>query len=120
MVKGMVPSVERTATALIDSFIDKGSCDFVADFAFPLPGIVIAEQIGLDANEINTFKRWSDAMLSPAQGLLVDEDSAKHYSEIEAEAQHFFAPTARSAHGESRPGTSCRRSSPSLPRATRR
>ncbi len=92
MVKGMVPSVERTSTALIDSFIDAGTCDFVADFAFPLPGIVIAEQIGLDANEINTFKRWSDAMLSPAQGLLVDEASAKHYSGIEAEAQRFFAP----------------------------
>jgi cytochrome P450 len=92
MVKDMVPSVERTSASLIDAFIDKGTCDFVADFAFPLPGIVIAEQIGLDANEIATFKRWSDAMLSPAQGLLVDEASAKHYSEVEAEAQHFFAP----------------------------
>jgi cytochrome P450 len=92
MVKGMVPSVERTSAALIDAFVDKGTCDFVADFAFPLPGLVIGEQIGLEANDIATFRRWADAMLAPAQGLLVDEDSARHYSEIEAEAQRFFAP----------------------------
>jgi cytochrome P450 len=52
---------------------------------------VIAEQIGLDENEITTFKRWSDAMLSPAQGLLVDEDSVRHYAGVEAEAQHYLA-----------------------------
>ena len=91
MVKGMLPSVERIADELIDAFIDRGSCDFVADFAFPLPGKVIAEQIGLDADEITTFKRWSDAMLSPAQGLLVDEASVRHYAEVEAEAQHYLA-----------------------------
>jgi cytochrome P450 len=91
MVKGMIPSVERTSTALIDAFIDRGECEFVADFAFPLPGIVIAEQIGLDSSQITTFKRWSDAMLSPAQGLLVDEESAQYYAGVEAEAQHFLA-----------------------------
>ncbi len=91
MVKSMLPSVNRIATELIDAFIDKGSCDFIADFAFPLPGLVIAEQIGLDASEINTFKRWSDGMLAPAMGLLVDEESARTYSEVEAEAQHYLA-----------------------------
>jgi cytochrome P450 len=91
MVKAMLPSVERIADELIDSFIDSGSCDFVADFSFPLPGKVIAEQIGLDENEITTFKRWSDAMLSPAQGLLVDEESVRHYAGVEAEAQHYLA-----------------------------
>lgn len=91
MVKAMIPSVERICDELIDSFIEKGSCDFIADFAFPLPGIVIAEQIGLDASDNLTFKRWSDAMLSPAQGLLVDEDSVRHYAGVEAEAQHHVA-----------------------------
>lgn len=91
MVKGMLPAVERIADQLIDSFIDRGECDFLADFAFPLPGIVIAEQIGLDASQILTFKRWSDAMLSPAQGLLVDEDSVRHYADVEAQAQHYLA-----------------------------
>ena len=92
MVKGMQPGVRRTCNELIDAFIDRGSCEFVSEFAFPLPGLVIAEQIGLDPSQISTFKRWSDAMLAPAQGLLVDEESAKHYAYIEAEAQHYLAP----------------------------
>lgn len=90
-VKGMVPSVHRLADQLIDTFIDRGECDFVAEFAFPLPGLVIAEQLGLDSTQITTFKRWADAMLAPAQGLLVDEDAVRHYSDIEAEAQHYLA-----------------------------
>jgi cytochrome P450 len=92
MVNAMVPSVERTTTQLIDAFVDRGECDFVADFAFPLPGIVIAEQIGLDPREIATFRRWADAMLATQQGLLVDDDAVRHYAGIEAQAQHYFAP----------------------------
>jgi cytochrome P450 len=91
MVKAMLPSLNRIADDLIDAFIDKGECDFVQAFAFPLPGLIIAEQIGLDAAQINTFKAWSDGMLAPAMGLLVDEASAKKYSEVEAEAQHYLA-----------------------------
>ena len=52
---------------------------------------IMVEQIGLDSGEISTFKRWSDGMLAPAMGLLVDEASAKHYAEVEAEAQHYLA-----------------------------
>lgn len=91
MVKGMIPDVERITDALIDDFADRGHCEFVSDFAFKLPGLVIAEQIGLDSSEINTFKRWADAMLAPAQGLLVDEDSVRLYAGMEAEAQHYLA-----------------------------
>lgn len=91
MVKGMLPSLNRIADDLIDAFIDKGECDFVQAFAFPLPGLIIAEQIGLDAAQINTFKAWSDGMLAPAMGLLVDEASVKKYAEVEAEAQHYLA-----------------------------
>ena len=91
MVKAMLPSLNRIADDLIDAFIDKGECDFVQAFAFPLPGLIIAEQIGLDAAQINTFKAWSDGMLAPAMGLLVDEASAKKYAEVEAEVQHYLA-----------------------------
>lgn len=102
MVEGMVPSVERTCAELIDAFIDRGECDFVAEFAFPLPGVVIAEQIGLDPRDIATFRRWADAMLATAQGLLVDDDAVRHYAEIEAEAQHHFAPLLEERRREPR------------------
>ncbi len=68
-VRQMIPDVQRICDQLIDSFAGRGRCEFVTEFAFPLPGIVISEQLGLAAGEIGTFRRWADAMLAPAQGL---------------------------------------------------
>jgi cytochrome P450 len=90
-VRQMVPAVERICDQLIDAFIDRGCCEFVSEFAFPLPGIVISEQLGLAPGQIGTFRRWADAMLAPAQGLLADQDAAIRYADIEAEAQHYLA-----------------------------
>jgi len=90
-VRQMVPGVERICDQLIDAFIGRGRCEFVSEFAFPLPGIVISEQLGLAPDQIGTFRRWADAMLAPAQGLLADEDAAIRYADIEAEAQHYLA-----------------------------
>jgi hypothetical protein len=69
-VRQMIPDVQRTCDHLIDAFEGRGRCEFVQEFAFPLPGIVISEQLGLAADQIATFRRWADAMLAPAQGLL--------------------------------------------------
>jgi cytochrome P450 len=90
-VRQMVPDVERICDQLIDAFIGRGRCEFVSEFAFPLPGIVISEQLGLAPDEIGTFRRWADAMLAPAQGWLTDEATAIGYADIEAEAQHYLA-----------------------------
>jgi cytochrome P450 len=99
-VRQMVPGVQRICDQLIDAFAGRGRCEFVQEFAFPLPGIVISEQLGLAASEIGTFRRWADAMLAPAQGLLTDEDATLKYADIEAEAQHYLAEVfaARRAH----------------------
>jgi cytochrome P450 len=99
-VRRMIPDVERICDQLIDSFAGRGRCEFVSEFAFPLPGIVISEQLGLAASEIGTFRRWADAMLAPAQGLLTDEDAAVANADIEAEAQHYLADVfeVRRAH----------------------
>ena len=89
-VKELTPRIEEIATALVDEFAAAGRCEFVSDFALPLPGILIAEQIGLSPSEYKTFRRWADAMLSLAQRpMSVDEAVAE--AEIEVEAQHFLA-----------------------------
>jgi cytochrome P450 len=95
-VRQMIPGVQRICDQLIDAFAGRGHCEFVQEFAFPLPGIVISEQLGLAASEIGTFRRWADAMLAPAQGLLTDEDATLKYADIEAEAQHYLADVFQS------------------------
>ncbi len=89
-VETLVPRMDEICHELIDGFIDSGECEFITDFALPLPGIVICEQLGLDATEYPRFKRWADAMLAGAQrSLSVDE--AVEQAEIELDAQHHLA-----------------------------
>jgi cytochrome P450 len=100
----MVPDVQRICDQLVDAFAGRGRCEFVAEFAFPLPGIVISEQLAPAAGEIGRFRRWADAMLAPAQRLLTDEDTAIAYADIEAEAQHYLADVFAAA-APNRPAT---------------
>ena len=75
-VNAMEDGIRARVTQLIDSFIDKGECEFVADFGVPLPVQVICEQLGFNFSEHGNVKRWSDAfsdrlghMISPQREL---------------------------------------------------
>ena len=89
-VAALAPRIEQLVNELVDTFIDDGRCEFVSDFALPLPGIIIAEQIGLNPDEILTFKKWADAMLATAQNPLTSEQIVE-VTETELEAQHHLA-----------------------------
>ena len=89
-VRQLEPYIDGVVAELIDGFVDDGRCEFMYDFAVPLPGIVIAEQLGLSRDDIRTFARWADAMLAPSSRFL-DEEEAIEVAETELEAQHFFA-----------------------------
>ena len=75
---------------LIDGLIERGECEFNLDFAMPLPGIIIAEELGLDSAEIHRFNRWAGAMLALAMRPLTDAEVIEN-AEIELEAQHHLA-----------------------------
>jgi cytochrome P450 len=90
-VREMAPYIESVARDLIDGWIDAGTCDFNAEFAMPMPGIIVAEQLGLGREGIVTFKRWADAMLGAGLGPNPTEDAVRAQAEIELEAQHYLA-----------------------------
>jgi cytochrome P450 len=89
-VHELTPRIEEIAAELIDCFAGPGQCEFVSEFALPMPGILIAEQLGLPRAGYKTFRRWADAMLSLAQRRMTVE-KALEQAEIELEAQHFLA-----------------------------
>jgi cytochrome P450 len=89
-VRDLAPHIEEVVNELIDAFAARGECEFFGEFAHPLPGTVIAEQLGLDRADIGRFKRWGDAMLAPASRVL-SEDELMACVELELEAQHHFA-----------------------------
>lgn len=89
-VDAMLAEIEDVAKELIDGWIGDGGCDFVSQYAMPMPGIIIAEQLGLARDEIETFKRWADAMIAPAVNPL-SEQEIRQVAEVELEAQHYLA-----------------------------
>ena len=89
-IKEMTPHIEEVSATLIDGLLDTGECEFNLDYAMPLPGIIIAEELGLDRSDIHRFNRWAEAMLALAMRPLT-EDEVLETVEIELEAQHHLA-----------------------------
>jgi cytochrome P450 len=90
-IKQLDEFVEALAHRLIDAFIDRGSCDWVKEFAVPLPLIVIGKQMGADEEDIWKIKAWTDAWVQRL-GMMQTEEEALWSTEMEIEAQHYFQP----------------------------
>jgi cytochrome P450 len=59
-VRQLEPQIRALITRTIDAVIEDGRCDFVADIAVPIPLGVLAELMGLPAEDIPKLKRWTD------------------------------------------------------------
>jgi cytochrome P450 len=66
MVEQLRPRIQEIADGLIDAVEPRGAMDLVEEFAFPLPITVIAELLGIPTGERASFRRWSNAMVTPA------------------------------------------------------
>jgi cytochrome P450 len=73
-VKALRPRVQQIADELIARVQSDGRMDFVADYAYQLPTIVIAELLGIPSADREHFKAWSSAFISPA---LTEEQQAR-------------------------------------------
>ena len=63
--------IRQIAIHLVDEMIaagTRGEADFVAQFAYPLPVIVIAEMLGIPVERRDDFKRWSDSVVGALSG----------------------------------------------------
>jgi pimeloyl-[acyl-carrier protein] synthase len=59
VVGALRPRIQALVDELLDARQAAGQIDFVKDFAFPLPAIVIAEMLGIPASHHERFKRWT-------------------------------------------------------------
>ena len=67
-VAGLAPVIEVRVHDLIDRFVDHKRCDFVDEFAAPLPILLIAEVFGVPAADAELLRRWSDGLFSVVGG----------------------------------------------------
>jgi cytochrome P450 len=64
LIEHMRPRVQEIADTLLDAVQDRSEMDLIDDYAFPLPITVIAELLGVPAEDRNSFREWSDAAVS--------------------------------------------------------
>ena len=65
MVEQMAPRIETLAHDLLDAIQRRGAADLIESFALPLPIVVIAELLGIPAQDRRRFRTWSNALVAP-------------------------------------------------------
>ena len=66
-VAALEPRIRETVDGLLDNVEGKGRFDLIADLAFPLPVIVVAEMLGVPPEDREQFNEWSNVV-----SLIVD------------------------------------------------
>ncbi len=62
-VRDREPRIRQIVNGLIDRFCERGSCDFVLEFAAWLPLVVIGDSLGAEATDHPDLLRWSDDLM---------------------------------------------------------
>jgi len=90
VISSLEPTIRAITTRLIDSWIDRGSIEFVEEFAVPLPVEVIAKALNVPDERLADFKQWSDDSIAGigtdlgVEGRLEAERGVNDF-------QHYFA-----------------------------
>jgi cytochrome P450 len=87
MVERLRPRITEIANELIDAVEARGTMDIVEEYAFLLPITVIAELLGIPVADRDRFRRWSNAVVTPAL-------SAEELTEFGALMNDFVAYVA--------------------------
>ena len=91
MVEQLRPRIESIAGELLDATESRGAMDLVDDYAFPLPIIVIAELLGIPAEDRDRFRTWSNTFVLPALTPELQEQFRVHTDEFVAYLDALFA-----------------------------
>ncbi len=64
MVEALRPRIEALTSQLLSDAGRRGRFDLIRDYAFPIPATVIAEMLGVPAEDRRRFRRWSSAIVA--------------------------------------------------------
>lgn len=101
-VSAMAPYVAEVTNALIDKFIADGEVEFKSQFAEMLPGIVIADVLGVPRDDIPMFQNWVRAAILRLNGNAKPEQRAD-LARSEIAMQGYFRSIMAERRAE--PGT---------------
>ena len=85
----LTPKIAEIMDRLIDSVIERGTCDFIEDIAVPFPLYVLLVMLGLERSLYPEIRRWTDAIARRGGQQETGETHIATMREIE-EFNRFF------------------------------
>ena len=85
--------IRETVDGLMGNLDGKVPFDLIADFAFPLPVIVIAEMLGVPPEDLEQFNEWSN-IVSLSLDPLLNERQVSRVQQIVGEVFAYFEAVA--------------------------
>ena len=76
-VAELKPRIEQIVDDLLDAVEDQGRLDLISAFAYPLPVTVIAEMLGVPAEDMDRFRGWSNDVALSVEPTVNDEQSRR-------------------------------------------
>lgn len=67
-ISALEPRMREIVAGCMERISQGETFDVVRDLSIPLPVTVIAEMLGVAADDMSAFKRWSDAVISASSG----------------------------------------------------
>jgi cytochrome P450 len=93
VVANLEPRIRELSRLFLDKVIGLGEMDVAADFAVPLPMLVIAQMLGVPESDWPRYKRWSDVILKLANTFSKDAaatTAVEEYRRVTAEMRQFL------------------------------
>jgi cytochrome P450 len=99
-VEGLRGRVQTVVDEHLDAVADEGGMDVIASLAYPLPVIIIAELLGIPADDQARFKHWSDEMV---RGMgMSSTDDARRSRRAQRELRAYFEGIASARRADPR------------------
>lgn len=89
VIENMRARTQTITRQLLDELDGKTEIDLIADFAGPLPTLVIADMLGVSLADRADFKRWSDDLIFGFDPLRDEETSRRIEASGEAMRAYF-------------------------------
>src|SRR6185503_18389203 len=94
MIAEWEPRIAELSRKLLDPLMGRREMDMAADYAIPLPTMVIADMLGIPADDWARFRRWSDGLLQLSDTVSgTTEDAARAgqaFMQVRAEMEEYL------------------------------
>lgn len=89
-IKSLESHIAKVADELIQNILNKKEADFIADFAQPLPVIVIAELMGVPEEDRHMFRNWSSELLIGYDSVVANPEILRRQQSVMNELILYF------------------------------